>query len=115
MQDALAKDLDLIERFALDSSSIKSAGYGEGHLVVEFSSGDLFAYAMEHREFLKFAEAESKGKYFASAIKGRFPGTKLTGKCATCLGIGIIGQACTATAGCGGPVRAVDRVHKEAK
>ncbi len=103
-----------IDRYAVDSSTIKAIGYEDGICVVEFANGSLFSYAMEHREFEKFAGAESKGKYFNQAIRGKFAGTKLTGKCATCGALGIIGETCP-EATCGGDVRAVDRVHKESK
>ncbi len=73
-----------IERFDVDSSSIKSAGYSDGVCVVQFANGHLYAYAMEHAEFEKFALAESKGRYFNTAIKGRFQGEKLTGRCGKC-------------------------------
>lgn len=99
-----------MERFALDSSTIKGAGYGEGHLVVEFNNGNLYAYPMEHGEFLKFAEAESKGRYFNTAIRGRFQGVKLTGKCRECGAVGVLVVACEK---CGGDVLEVDRIHKE--
>lgn len=104
----------LIERFAVDSSSITSVGYSEaeGVCVVQFTSGHLYAYPMAHAEFEKFALAESKGKYFNTAIKGRFAGEKLTGRCGKCGSEPeIIGEAC---GDCGSAmVRAIDSVHKE--
>lgn len=74
----------LIERFAVDSSNIKSVGYEGGVCVVEFSSGDVFAYGMPAAEFEAFAAAESKGKYFAAHIRGKVSGSKLTGQCPKC-------------------------------
>lgn len=73
-----------IERFAVDSSSLKSIGYQDGTLVIEFSSGDVYAYAMTAEAFEAFAAAESKGKYFAANIRGKVPGSKLTGQCPKC-------------------------------
>lgn len=100
-----------IERFLVDSSNIKSVGYSDGICVVEFQNGHIYAYAMEHREFEKFALAESKGRYFNTAIRGRFEGVKLTGKCKVCgADPQLIGEPC---ATCGGLVLAVDKVHKE--
>lgn len=101
-----------IERYAIDSSSIKSAGYSDGLLIVEFINGHLYAYAMPHAEFEKFAAAESKGRYFNQTIKGRFNGEKLTGRCGGCGSEPeVIGEPCRQ---CGAAmVRAIDTVHKE--
>lgn len=100
-----------IERYAVDSSNIKSMGYHDGIAVVEFANGQIYAYRMEDREWEKFSLAESKGKYFNSAVRGRFPAEKLTGKCKVCGDDPqLIGQSC---AKCGGLVLAVDKVHKE--
>lgn len=101
-----------IERFACDSTSIASMGYGDGVCVVQFSNGHLFAYAMSHAEWEKFRDAESKGKYYAAAVKGRFSGEKLTGKCGQCGSEPeVLGEPC---GDCGADVvRQIDSVHKE--
>lgn len=101
-----------IERFAIDSSSIKTIGYSNGTLVVGFSSGHLYAYAVPQDVFEAFAAAESKGKHFAAHIKGKFTSAKLTGRCGVCGSEPeILGEACS---DCGAEnVRALDTVHKE--
>ncbi len=85
-----------IERFAVDSSNIKSIGYEGGVCVVEFSSGDIFAYTMPTEAFESFAAAESKGKYFAAHIRGKVSGSKLTGQCPKCGSAPeFIGETCS--------------------
>lgn len=104
------KPRHLIERFAVDSGTIKSIGYENGACVVEFVSGHLYAYPMTAAEFEVFAAAESKGRYFNQAIKGKFAGEKLTGKCSQCGRVpAVIAAACEV---CGGQVRAIDTTHK---
>lgn len=101
-----------VERFPVDSSMIKSMGYGAGAVVVEFPNGHLFAYEMPHAEWEKFRDAESLGKYFNTVIKGRVTGEKLTGRCADCGSEPeVIGEPC---ADCDGLVRAIDTTHKTA-
>lgn len=101
-----------IERFAVDSSSLKSVGYSEGVCVCEFVNGHLYAYPMAHAEFEKFALAESKGRYFNQVIKGKMAGEKLTGRCGACGSEPeVIGEPCS---DCGATmVRAIDTTHKE--
>lgn len=100
-----------IERYRIDSGTIKAIGYELGTCVVEFHNGSLFAYAMEHRDFEKFSAAESKGRFFNQEIRGRFAGTKLTGQCGDCsFAPVVIGENCS---NCGtGVGRAVDKIHK---
>lgn len=102
-----------ITRYRVDSGTIKSCGYENGITVIEFHNGSIFAYSMEHREWEKFALAESKGRYFNEAIRGRFKGVKLTGLCSTCNAVAVIGAICP---NCGtGVGRAVDKIHKESE
>ena len=99
-----------IDRYAVDSSNIKSIGYSEGVCVVQFGTGHLYAYQMTPEAFESFALAESKGRYFNAEIRGRVSGEKLTGQCSQC------GQSPEVLAipcpSCGGVVRQVDTVHK---
>lgn len=102
-----------IERFAVDSSNLKSIGYDGAVCVVEFGNGHLYAYPMPQAEFDRFAAAESKGRYFNQEIRSKVPGEKLTGQCAGCgKSPTIIAEPCPS---CGGVVRAIDKVHKDAK
>lgn len=100
-----------IERFAVDSSSLKSVGYADGVCVCEFVNGHLYAYPMAHAEFEKFALAESKGRYFNQSIKGKFAGEKLTSRCGKCGSepevVGLPCRECTSV------ILAMDLVHKE--
>jgi hypothetical protein len=101
MQATNAVKPEAIERFAVDSSTIKAIGYADGVLVVEFTNGHLYAYNMAPAEFEAFARAESKGSYFNKTIRGKVEGRKLTGACANCLAAPqIIGATCA----CGGTV-----------
>ena len=101
----------LIERFSVDSSTIKSIGYEDGVCVVEFTNGHLFAYPMEPGTFEMFAHAESKGRHFNREIRGKVSGEKLTGMCAACgLVPAVIVEPCPA---CGGTVRMIDSKRKE--
>ena len=103
--------LDLIERFAIDSSAIKSAGFADGMLVLELPSGHLYAYPMSEEQFTAFATAESKGRYYGKEIRGKISSTKLTSRCGKCgAEPEVVGQPCL---GCGSTILAMDRVHKE--
>lgn len=104
MQEANQTLTAAIERFAVDSSTIKSVGYADGLLVVEFQNGHLYSYVMPAEDFEAFARAESKGSYFNKNIRGKFTGEKLTGACAACLAQPlVIGSVCA----CGGAVVAI--------
>ena len=105
-----AKAPHLIERFAVDSSTIKSAGYEDGVLVVEFISGHLYAYDLLAADFEAFARAESKGRWFNANLKGRGTGRKLTGQCVQCGSAPeVIEIPCAA---CGGTVRPIETKRK---
>lgn len=57
----------------INSSNIKAAGYLEGTLYVQFLSGNTFSYLNVPAEvYNAFMDADSKGKYFASSIKGQY-------------------------------------------
>lgn len=99
-----------IERYAVDSTNIKSIGYSDGVCVVQFGNGNLYAYTMTPEEFEDFARAASKGGYFNARIRGRVTGEKLTGKCSGCGNEPeVLAVPCPS---CGAVVRQVDKIHK---
>jgi hypothetical protein len=64
-----------------DSTAIRAIRYEEGRrrLVVRFIDGDEYAYVGVPGEVSRsFAEAPSKGRFFAEEIRGRYPYNKLT-------------------------------------
>lgn len=95
-----------IERFKVDSSTIKAVGYADGVLVVEFNNGQIYSYPnVTPAEFEAFARAESKGSHFNKNIRGKIAGAKITGACLACKAEPeIIGEPCGQ---CGGQVVAV--------
>ncbi len=109
MPDTLKKHQ--IERFAIDSTSIKSIGYQDGICVTEFSSGHLYAHPMSEAQFTAYAQSPSKGRYFNTEIKGKFNGEKLTSRCGKCGSEPeIVGEPCS---DCGATILPMDSVHKE--
>lgn len=101
---AVDRKLHEIPRYALDSSSLKSAGFEDDICVIEFPNGHLFAYSMTPEQFEAFARSESKGRHYAKEIKGKLAGNKLTGACASCQKQPqVIGETCE----CGGQVMAL--------
>lgn len=55
------------------SSNIKSAGYEAGTLEIEFQSGEVHQYiGVPETTYFAFLNALSKGKFFATHIKGRY-------------------------------------------
>lgn len=59
----------------VESSNVDAIGWNSGTLAVKFKSDEkIFTYAGVSREvFDEFLNTESKGKYFAENIKGKFP------------------------------------------
>lgn len=100
-----------IERFKVDSSNIASIGYDGGILVVEFTNGHLYAYAVDQATFEAFAAAESKGRHFNQQIRGKVSGEKLTSRCGKCGSEPeIVGDPCS---DCGAKILPLDTIHKE--
>lgn len=61
-----------------DSSNIGAFAYGASRLEITFKGGARYAYDDVSPEiFAAFKRAQSKGAFFAEAIKGRYPTTKL--------------------------------------
>jgi hypothetical protein len=64
-----------------DSTAIRAIRYDEERqrLLVRFIDGDEYAYVGVPGEVHRsFVDAESKGRFFAEAIRGKFPYNKLT-------------------------------------
>jgi hypothetical protein len=64
-----------------DSTAIRAIRYDEERqrLLVRFVDGDEYAYVGVPGEVHRsFVDAESKGRFFADAIRGRYPFNKLT-------------------------------------
>ena len=64
-----------------DSSAIRAIRYDEERqrLLVRFIDGDEYAYVGVPGEVHRsFVDAPSKGRFFAEAIRGKFPYNKLT-------------------------------------
>lgn len=71
---ALAEDT--IQRTPVVSSSLASIGYDEREQVleIEFRNGGIYRYSGITKEFFtQFMSANSKGRFFALKIRGRFP------------------------------------------
>ncbi|HEY2710560.1 MAG TPA: KTSC domain-containing protein [Caulobacteraceae bacterium] len=63
------------------STAIRAIRYDEGRLrlIVRFIDGDEYAYVGVPGEVHRsFAEAPSKGRFFAETIRGNYPYNKLT-------------------------------------
>ena len=55
------------------SSTIKSINYSDTDLLVEFVSGNKYEFHNVKKDvYENFINSESKGKYFASNIKGKY-------------------------------------------
>lgn len=79
------------------SSYIAATGYDASRqvLAVTFANGDVWQYAEVPADLVeRFHGATSKGAFYATDIKGRFPALKLTGRCASCGARGRIGRRC---------------------
>ena len=64
-----------------DSSAIRAIRYDEERqrLLVRFIDGDEYAYVGVPGEVHRsFVDAESKGRFFSEAIRGKYPYNKLT-------------------------------------
>lgn len=109
-----------IERLAIDSSNLRAVGYDEQRqiLSVEFHPtagnelGSIFHYySVPIAVFEEMGQAESRGRFYAQNIRGKFTGKPMTGKCPECGAVGLIGEACGYCDA--GVIREIDRTHKE--
>jgi len=63
------------------SSNIKSIGYENENLIVEYLSGTRYLYKkVPVQLYEQFLEAESKGRFMNSNIKGKFEYEKVVAK-----------------------------------
>ncbi len=88
----------IIPSEAVASSTIGRLGFDSERriLAVEFKSGEVFHYAdVPVGLAAELYVAESKGRFYAERIRGKFSGQKMTGRCAKCGdGPGRIGLTC---------------------
>jgi hypothetical protein len=62
-----------IPMLPVTSSQIKSVGFKDNTLYVEFNKGDVYSYAnVPDGLFVNLRFAESVGKFFASEVKGKY-------------------------------------------
>jgi hypothetical protein len=84
---------------AIESSNLSAFGYDveKQILAVQFKSGAIFHYApFPQEQMWEFYNALSKGTYYATHIKGKVHGQKMTGECPKCGDKnGWIGDTCT--------------------
>lgn len=103
-----------IDRYDVDSSNLKSIGYDESRrvLAIEFlSSRQVLHYdGFPPEKFEELSQSESRGKFYAKEIKGKYPARPMTGLCPKCGLLGYIGERC---ADCDGIVREIDRTHTQ--
>jgi KTSC domain len=61
-----------ISRTPIHSSNIKSVGYGNNVLQVEFASGEVYEYEnVSNGTYEELMAAKSKGSYLHNKIKGK--------------------------------------------
>lgn len=62
----------------VSSSDIRSIGYENGTLHIQFRSGGLYAYyGVPVSVYQALVNASSRGRYFHAHIKGRYGDTKI--------------------------------------
>lgn len=101
-----------IPRLPVDSKACASIGYDETRRVlsIAFNSGHIWHYREFTPEaFEAFAQAPSRGSWFAKYIRGQFPSEQMTGLCPKCVTIGLVGEACAA---CKSVIRAIEAHRK---
>jgi KTSC domain len=76
IQKSVPPALPQIARRPVVSSMMRSAGYDDAHAVleIEFVTGTVYRYhAVPKREWTGLMEAESKGRYFDTNIRDKYP------------------------------------------
>lgn len=97
--------MEPIDTLPIESSNLASIGYSADRetLAVEFKPragmvrGPIFHYkGVSQQQAVALLEAESKGRYYATQIKGKFSAERVTGPCsnADCREEGPIGERC---------------------
>ncbi|MDP3881101.1 MAG: KTSC domain-containing protein [bacterium] len=69
-----------MEREIIQSSDIRSVGYDDetSILEVEFKSGNVYQYVnVPEHVYDELMKSESKGRYFNSEIRDRYPNSKI--------------------------------------
>lgn len=70
----------MLRRTPITSSTLKSAGYAEGVLEVEFKDGSVYRYSDVPAEVAEaFLASDSKGHYLVTFIRGRYEFEKVEG------------------------------------
>jgi len=65
-------------RFPVSSSNLRSIGYSDGTLEIEFNSGGIYQYrGVPESAYMSLMSASSKGTYFHNFIKDRYPTVKI--------------------------------------
>ncbi len=80
------------------SSNLDALGYDAAArtLAIGFQSGHIHHYFDVPEEIVRdLIVAESKGRYYAQFIRGKFTSEKMTGTCEACGDIGWLGEECT--------------------
>ena len=74
--------MEAIQRAAVESSSIASAGYAPASrlLEIEFRSGAIYRYReVPESVFTAFTAARSKGHFFSTQVRGKYAFDKVRG------------------------------------
>jgi hypothetical protein len=82
---------------AFASTNLAALGYNAEKkiLAVQFKSGAIYHYAdIPLKLALGFLQTDSVGRYYATQIKGKYPGQRMTGPCPACGSEGWIGDRC---------------------
>lgn len=62
-----------MQRIPISSSTLKSAGYADGLLELEFQDGSVYRYLDVPAEIAQaFMASDSKGRHFVKFIRGRY-------------------------------------------
>lgn len=87
----------LVDVTPVESTNLVSYGYEPSTrvLAVWFKSGELFHHHhVPAALWSAFQIAPSKGTFYGKAVRGKFAGTKMTGHCDKCGGLGLVGVTC---------------------
>lgn len=108
----ISSEARTIERLDVDSSNLKSIGYCAERqvLAIEFASSGLVLHydGFPAEKFEELGAAESRGRFYAKEIRGKYPARTMTGMC-RCGAKGYIGERCDV---CNESlIREIDRTH----
>ena len=63
----------------VESSNIDKIGYEDNNLYVKYKTGNTYKFRnVPLKEYYNFMEADSKGRFFNSSIKGKYEFEKIT-------------------------------------